>query len=425
MSPDVTRLKGFPPSAAPVPTDAVAEQGWQLFESGFQFPVMVLRESALEHDIARMARWCAEHGVDLAPHGKTTLSPQILRRQVEAGAWAITAATAWQVRVMHDLGIRRVLLANELVEPDAISWLVRTLAEDAGFEALLYADSTDGVAILAAGAAEGGRPLQVLVEMGIPGGRTGCRTVDEALAVADAIRAQPGLALAGTAAYEGVVSRDAASPVSSLDPEAAQKVDRLLTDLRDLTEQLVVRGWFAGRPEIVVTAGGSLYFDRVSVILGAPWSGETPVRVVLRSGCTVTHDHGTYERGSPLGQHAGASVDPLRPALELWGVVLSRPEPDLALVGFGRRDAPFDAGFPNPLAIRGRDGTRRGVDPGMTVFRMNDQHAFVRVPSDVPLQVGELLACGISHPCTAFDKWRAMPLVDDEDRVTGAVDILL
>lgn len=318
MSPDVTRLKGFPASPFPVPTDAVGAQGWHLFESGVQFPTMVLREAALDHDIERMARWCREHGVSLAPHGKTTLSPQIIGRQLAAGAWGITAATPWQVRVMRDFGVRRVLLANELVEPAAIAWLIEALADDPGFDALVYADSLEGVAILAAATAQAPRPLSVMVELGMVSGRTGVRTFDAAKEVAKAIYAAPGLLLVGVAAYEGVVTDATAASI--------QQVEDLLTAQRELTEHLAGKGAFAGRDEIIVTAGGSVYFDHVAAILGATDTGETPVRVVIRSGCTVTHDHGRYEQFSPLGQHVGPGVDPLQPALELWGVVLSRPD---------------------------------------------------------------------------------------------------
>jgi D-serine deaminase-like pyridoxal phosphate-dependent protein len=144
-----------------------------------------------------------------------------------------------------------------------------------------------------------------------------------------------------------------------------------------------------------------------------------PVRVVVRAGTYVTHDVDTYERGSPLAAR-GAPSERLRPALELWGMILSRPEADLAIAGFGKRDVSYDLALPFPFAIR-RSGVTREIADGLTVTTLNDQHAFVRVGPEVDLQVGDLIGCGISHPCTAFDKWRLLPLVDDEYRVVGAI----
>jgi D-serine deaminase-like pyridoxal phosphate-dependent protein len=147
---------------------------------------------------------------------------------------------------------------------------------------------------------------------------------------------------------------------------------------------------------------------------------------VLRSGCYLTHDSGYYAARSPLDGAALAGAERLRPALELWGAVLSRPEPGLAVVGFGKRDAPYDLSLPTPERVRrsGPDGrpVLTPVDPGeLTVTALNDQHALVAV-GDVPLAVGDWIGCGISHPCTAFDKWRLVPVVEDDGTVLEAVE---
>lgn len=99
--------KGWPSEAAGLPLDRIAERRWNLFESGFLLPVMVLKRSALEHNVATMARFCERHGVSLAPHGKTTMSPEIVRPSSVRGAWGITAATAAQARAFRGLGIER------------------------------------------------------------------------------------------------------------------------------------------------------------------------------------------------------------------------------------------------------------------------------------------------------------------------------
>jgi D-serine dehydratase len=347
-------------------------------------PLLVLRESALAHNLHLMQGWCDENRLSLAPHGKTTMAPALIRRQLDAGAWAITAATVQQLAVMRELGAPRVLLANQVVGAPEIAWLER---ERAGVEVLCLVDSLAGVAALDAGVRA---PLAVLVELGQS--RAGCRTDEEALAVADAVAASERLVLAGVEGYEGTLGADR-------EPATLAAVDAFLDRLRAFAETLDARGAFAGRDEVVVTAGGSLFFDRVAERLRPSLS--VPARVVVRAGSYVTHDDGLYAAATPMRE--------LRPALELWARVLSCPEPGLAIAGFGKRDAPYDLGLP---VVHGH--------PRVHVEALNDQHAFLRDP-DGELAVGDVLVCGISHPCTAFDKWPTIAVIDDDDMVVGAV----
>jgi D-serine deaminase-like pyridoxal phosphate-dependent protein len=365
-----------------------------------------------------MARWCAEHGASLAPHGKTTMSPELYERQLTLSAWGITAANVAQVRVYRAFGINRILLANELVEPAALRWVAAEIAAHPELDFYCLADSVEAVRRMTDALKPPGRPLQVLVELGLPGGRTGARSLEAAQEVAAAIADSPALELAGVEGYEGILHGD----------EALTRVEEFLDRLRLLLSRMD----FDGREEIVVTAGGSAYFDLVAQRLAG-----TNARLVLRSGCYVTHDSGFYEHLSPLGGHATrpdraaavtreqptVAVRPweqrLHPALEAWGAVLSRPEPELALLLMGKRDVPYDIDLPFPFAVRGTDGLRDAS--GMHVVELNDQHAFLQLAASDPLAVGDLVGCGISHPCTAFDKWRLIPVVDDEYTVVDAI----
>jgi D-serine deaminase-like pyridoxal phosphate-dependent protein len=395
------RYKGFPPTREHVTPATVHEQGWNLLAGDIPTPVLVLRDSALRHNLDLMARWCTAHDVSLAPHGKTTMSPELFDLQLQAGAWGITAANVAQVRVYRAFGIQRVVLANELVEPVSLRWVAEELAADTSFDFYCLVDSVEAVRAMDAALPSLTRPIQVLVELGVKGGRTGARTVEDALAVAAEASDSTAVDLAGVEAFEGVIHGD----------DAEQQVDELLDDLRLVLQRLDVDA----RDEVIVSAGGSAWFDRVDERL----RGLDGARVVLRSGCYLTHDSGLYESQSPLGARAPAGGERLRPALEVWGAVLSRPEPELALVLAGKRDVPYDVGLPVPLSVSDGNGLRKAT--GMTVTDLNDQHLFVRVPADDPLAVGDLLGCGISHPCTAFDKWRLIPVVDDESTVIDAV----
>jgi D-serine deaminase-like pyridoxal phosphate-dependent protein len=377
-----------------------------LYAAGFSYPVLTLRESALAGNLAAMAAYCAGAGVELAPHGKTAMSPELAARQLASGAWGITVATIGQLRAYRAFGFPRLLLANELVDETGIAWLAGELVADPGFSAYCYVDSTDGVAILdrVLTARPAGRRLPVLVEIGL--GRTGCRTDDQAIAVAKAAAATSTLTVAGVAGYEGTIS--------GIDAQALGRVASFCRRLANLAAVM------AGDGEFIVTAGGSVYFDVVTRELTAGGSGfPAGMTVLLRSGGYLFHDHGFYQRVTPVARGvAGAPV--LRPALELWAQVVSRPEPGLALLSAGRRDAGFDAGLPVPLRARRRDGGAAAL-AGAEVTGLNDQHAYLRLAPGTALAPGDLVCLGISHPCTTLDKWRVIPVLDEEDRVIDAV----
>ena len=375
--------------------------------AGFSYPVLTLRESALAGNLAAMAAYCTRAGVELAPHGKTAMSPELAARQLASGAWGITVATIGQLRAYRAFGFPRLLIANELVDETGIAWLAGELAADPGFAAYCYVDSTDGVAILdrVLTARPAGRRLPVLVEIGL--GRTGCRTDDEALAVAKAAAATGTLTVAGVAGYEGSIGGD-------IEEQARGLVTSFCRRLANLAGTMAA---VADGGEFIVTAGGSVYFDVVTRELTA--GGAAGSTVVLRSGGYLFHDHGLYQAATPAARGvAGAPV--FRPALELWAQVLSRPEPGLALLAAGRRDAGFDAGLPVPLRARRRDGAAADLT-GAGVTGLNDQHAYLRLDPGTALAPGDLVCLGISHPCTTLDKWRVIPVLDEEDRVIDAV----
>jgi D-serine dehydratase len=419
--------KGFGSLAASglINTSTLADLRPSLFGPDFVFPLLVLREDALQANIAAMADWCAASGVRLAPHGKTTMAPQIIARQIAAGAWAVTAATIAQVQVLRAFGVQRVVLANELTDRSGIDWLATELAADPYFDCYVYIDSIAGTEMLDGqlrtswqrGSGQQPRRLPVLIELGLAGGRAGCRSVAQAVDVAKAAAATSTLRVAGAAGFEGNIGHDT-------EPATLATITRFCRDLRSLSEQLPAPDPSAG--PLILSAGGSAFFDIVVRELttdAVTEAGQLKPAVVLRSGAYVTHDHGIYARIAPV---PGASRSHnrngplLTPALELWAPVLSRPEPALAIAGAGRRDVSFDQDMPVPIRLRRADGQMPEAT-GIRVTALDDQHAYLDVPPDTALGPGDLVCLGISHPCTALDKWRVIPVVDRDYRVTDAI----
>jgi D-serine dehydratase len=350
------------------------------------------------------------------------MSPQLFGAQLANGAWGITLASATQVQVAHRFGVRRVLLANQLVSKADINSVLQLMHDDPEFEFFALVDSEQGVARLAAAvqAHPLARPLPLLVELGLPGKRAGCRTDAEAMAVARAVAATPGLRLAGIEGYEGLLVTD--------DREAdVRAVDAFLARMTALLRAADKEQLFSG-VQILLTAGGSGYFDLVARGFAGVGELSLPVLPVLRSGCYLTSDHGSYLRqigdlDAREAGHAALGGEGLRPALEVWSMVQSRPEPQLAILTMGKRDASYDIDLPIPLAShRPGPGVPRALPPGCSIVKMNDQHAYLQLPAGFELEVGDLVGCGISHPCTTFDKWPLLLAVDDDYGVRYAIN---
>ena len=374
-------------------------------------PVATLRRSAVIANAQAMRDFCDEHGLRLAPHAKTTLAAGLLDVQQANGAWAMTAALPRQVALLWSHGFKRVLLANEVVDPAALDWLAGQLAEDPGRQLWLYVDSTTGVERLAAAArGVGGRPFDVLIELGHAGGRTGVRGIAAATELATTVADTAGVRLAGIAGYEGTIGM-------VREPAVLQAVDAYLTQLRTLADELISAGLLpqrgcgqCGRQPVLRPGGGC----------------PRPVGAHPRRRGRAAERLLPHPRPRPVRRgHPGRGGDSRRPTIpgDAVGVGPHRlhPEPGLALADAGRRDLSYDAGMPVPLErIRGAERLDLSV-AGAHVSALSDQHTFVRFAPEVDVVTGDLIRLGISHPCTTLDRHRAVFLLDDDDHVTGVV----
>jgi D-serine dehydratase len=412
-------FKGYPHSQPAMCRSAIAKAGWNVLADDLTFPIALLKRDAVAHNLTWMQQQVRHWGIDLAPHGKTTMSPQLFTRQLEAGAWGITFATVTQLAVGVAAGARNTLIANQVLGDGDLAAIQQLMRTHADLRIAFLVDSPAQLALIEAWAARhpGSRPFEVLLEVGLAGGRTGCRTHDEAVALATRLHASTAVRFVGIECYEGLGAKGNTEADA---PYAAALMDRVdaiarLCDAQDL---------FDGE-EVLLSAGGSAIFDLVATRL-KPALGR-PVRGLLRSGCYVTHDHGSYKRylnavETRLGCVRG---DSLRPALEVWTLVQSCPEPGLAILTAGRRDLSFDIELPVPIARAARGAmTTHAVPASWKITGLNDQHAHLRWDAGdaaVAPAVGDRIGLGISHPCTTFDKWHWMPMVDDDYRVVDAV----
>ena len=413
-------FKGIPYGVEPLRLDALGRQGWNLLRGDLPLPVAVLKDSALRNNSAWMRRFTEHFGVRIAPHGKTTMAPQLFRQQLQDGAWGITVANIHQLRMCRNWGVSRVLIANQVVGPQELRGMMSELRESPELEVFCLVDSEANVRQLADAAEAAGleRPVLILLELGVADGRTGCRTEAEALVVARAVKAaSPQLHLRGVEGFEGLLKGR---------PDAEVQVQEFLRCINQVAERCAAEGLFAEGP-VILTAGGSDFYDLVVQHLNSP-SGAHEVLRVIRSGCYLTHDSESYQKmfrrireRSPEVNDMGGG---LQPALQVWGAVQSLPEPGLAIVTAGKRDLSYDVALPVP-ELHHRIGSTQppnALDDGrFQVTALNDQHAYLKLPEDADWQVGDFVGLGISHPCTTFDKWRLLHLVDDDWNVIGGI----
>ena len=392
--------------------DDVPTLGWNLLKEDLSLPAAVISAEKLAHNLKWMQAFAAAYGVKLAPHGKTTMAPKLFQRQIDAGAWGITLATAHQTRVAYEHGIRRVLMANQLVGKHNMATVAHML-EDADFEFYCLIDSAENTNQLGTFFRERDLKLNVLVELGVEGGRSGVRNREQLDSVLEALSHWPKtLVLSGLEIYEGVLNDERA-------------IRSYLHQALDATRELVRAGRFEQSP-VILSGAGSSWYDVVADLFGNADVGA-PIEVVLRPGCYVTHDVGAYRTAQEriLSQNPVAQqMQPaLEPALQIWAYVQSIPQRERAIIAMGKRDVAFDAGLPTPaLHYRPACSEPGAVPANWKLMRIMDQHAFLEINAGDDLHVGDVIAFDISHPCLTFDKWRYLSIIDSSYRVIDLVE---
>jgi len=403
--------KGLGPMDRALPFHEIPSLGWSLLREDLSLPTAVLHEEKLANNLQWMQQFAAAYGVKLAPHGKTTMAPKLFARQLQAGAWGITLATAHQVRVAYDHGVRRILMANQLVGKQNMAIIAGLLA-DPEFEYFSLIDSAEQVKSLGSFFRAGGRRLNVLVELGVDGGRTGVRNDEQLHALLEVLSQwREHIALCGVEIYEGILKDETS-------------IRQFLQRAVEVARELAKENRF-DRDPILLSGAGSAWYDVVAEVFSRADLGQA-AEVVLRPGCYLTHDVGVYreaqqqiEGRNPVARQMHSS---LQPALQLWAYVQSVPEKNKAIMGLGKRDAAFDAGLPTP-AWRHRPGGKgpTAVPPGWRLTGMMDQHAYLQITENDDIRVGDMIGFDISHPCLTFDKWRYLPVLDAEYRVIDVI----
>jgi len=383
------KYKGFPIDSYGKTLEQFLATKPNLFTSNFQFPIMVLKESALNNNIAQMMSFCDSVKAELAPHVKTTMSPQLAKMQIAAGVSALTVANFWQASIFLNFGFKKMIIANEVLDPMAIAAIAK-INKLKQAEIIFYVDSILALEIIQKHTPSEGEQ-NLFIEIGTENGRGGVRELSLVEQLAQRIKADKRLNLIGVTGFEGAV------PDAARGRRGEKKISKFCQKIVAAAE--LAYPYKSDQP-FVISAGGSAYFDIVARELN---KFEKPRRLLLRSGGYITHDHKYYEEIYPF-----ASTDrSFQPAIEVWAQVISKPEKGFGVLNLGKRDIGND--LHNPIPIKSYDGRVKSFSA--VIEKLNDQHGYLRTSAD--FQLAQLIGLGISHPCTTFDKWRLVPLVND------------
>ncbi|MBL8671556.1 MAG: alanine racemase [Alphaproteobacteria bacterium] len=424
------KTKGVPLVAGSIKLGEIGNKRWNVLRGDMMLPLLVMRDGHLRNNLTLMREFAEHHKVSLAPHGKSSFCPQLYIDQMEVGgSWGITAATIHQASIVAATGIKNIFIANELIGKANIEQLVelrRTYPDAKIYSLVDSAGAMEQFTRYGAKHLKPGERFQVLVEVGVDQGRAGVRTFDQAKDLIGLLmKDSKTFDLAGIECYEGLVARPTYD-------ETMRVVDELLDRTVQVLHHANAIGAFKGRDEVILTAGGSAYYDRV--VERFKRARNVPgLRIILRGGSYATYDHGFYcghlrsmdkRQGFETGKGKVSALESFTPALEMMAAVVSLQDEGVAVMNMGIRDLPYDLGYPTPLR-QYRDGKLlrglAGPESKYEVTKSNDQHCYMAYPKGADIKVGDLFAFGISHPCTAFDKWDVLYRVDEDFTVTGAL----
>ncbi len=380
------------------------ESGWNLLAEDVSFPIAVLDEKALIKNAKWMQDFSEHSNVKLAPHGKTSMSPELFKLQIAQGSWGVTLATVPQVINAYQSGINRIILANQLIGKYHFK-LIADLIEIGDIEFYCFVDSLENAIALDNYFSSRQVSLNILIELGVEGGRCGWRDTKNIMPLVNILTKSDSLQLCGLSFYEGVIHGD----------DAYNKVCSFINDVKVLAEDLYDKKAFSTE-NIIITGAGSAWYDVVAKELASINTAENTAEkftftIIIRPGCYLIHDTGIYQDAQDsIVERSQLACDisgDLTSSLELWAYVHSIPELGFAIVGLGKRDVAFDAGLPTPEYIYhpGEDEPTK-VDNDYAVIKIMDQHCMMKVSHKTTLKAGDIVIFSSSHPCLTFDKWR-------------------
>jgi D-serine deaminase-like pyridoxal phosphate-dependent protein len=358
-----------------------------MFLSDLPTPQVVIDRRRLLQNIERVQQLASAAGLRLRPHAKTHKSPVVARWQIERGAVGVCCAKVGEAEVFVDAGIHDVRLPYPVNPSNAAR--VTALLDRASISIIV--DHLDVARGWSDAMQRAGRTLDVLVKVDVGFHRCGIDPRGKPLEFIQAVASMPGLRLRGLLSHAGhayhAASEDELCAVAKAEAET-------LVALRDRASQSGI-----ALDEISVGATPSLRFS-------ARQSGLTE----LRPGNYVYFDRTQVSLGA-------ATLDEC--ALTVLATVVTK-HPGRIILDCGSKTLTSDQArgittAPGYGAVLARDAASpRAIDDTLTIERLSEEHATVRVDGTTRLEPGDRVRVVPNHSCTVSNLVDVVRLVEGD-----------
>ena len=331
-------------------------------------PALVLDADAAQRNIDHMATELKRMGAaTIRPHYKTHKSPDLARRQVQAGAGGLSMATVWEAAILAAAGMDDLFVVNTVAHPAKI----RVLAELARDHRILVAvDEAANAEAHSAAAVRAGSTLGIMVEVDTGMDRCGVDTAQDALALARHVTDLPGLRFDGITGYEGHCSL---TFDNVLRHERQREAMSFFTSVAELLESHSI-----ACP--IRSAGGIATWN---------WTAAFPGLTEIQAGTYVVMDN-----------FHGKMVPGFEHSLTIQATVISR-QSGKVIVDAGNKSV----ADPADVSMVGHD---------LTVFRFDEEHGIFAAPEGSALRVGDAVALVPGYSPSTVNWYDAYHVVHDD-----------
>ena len=402
----------------------IPNKKWNILKENVQFPILTMKESVFKKNIKSMNNFANYNGVSLAPHCKTSMCPQILKKLNDLNYWGFSAANNQQLSMLLEMGIKKIIIANLITNKSNIINLFK-LIEKYGYAKKIYlcVDSTFGVNLLKELSIQYKfkHKLRILIETGFQNSRNGVRNLNSLnILTGKIIKLPSNFIFCGILFYEGAVSEKNYK-------KTINKVNKFISFSLKAFDYLLKNNFFSNE-EIILSGGGSEYFDLI-INSFQKYKNIKNIRLIIRPGTFIAYGHGHYlksienidKRGTLFINKKNIKATNLfNPSLELWGHIISMQDSNRAILNFGKRDVHYDRGYPIPLSIYRKGKLFQKINPKQNkykIYKMSDHHAFLYFTNDQDIRIGDLIKLGVTHPCVTIDKWDFFYMIDEKYNV--------
>ena len=404
----------------------ISKKKWNVLNQDVQFPILTINENKFKKNMFSMKKYADSNNVLLAPHCKTSMSPQLLNKIKINGCWGFAAANNQQVSVLLQMGIRKIILANLITNESNLVNLFALVKKYKNLsEIYICVDSIFGINLLKEISIkyQFKNNIKILIEVGLKNSRSGVRSITSLNLLADLINKLPrNFILSGILFYEG-----------------AAKKKNYLDSLRNVKKSInfaincfdfLIKNKLIKNNEYILSGAGSEFFDLV-VYLFNKYKQRDKVKFIIRPGSYIAYGNGYYtdvlnniekRKKIFIKKKSIKATDLFFPALELWSFVISQQDEGKAILNFGKRDVSFDLGYPIPLAIYRNKKLIKKINnkKDINIYKLNDQHAFIKY-NKFNLKVGDLVKFGVSHPCITINNWNTLYLINNKNVIIEAL----